>query len=68
MNKKDQNNKSNIFYAITTLVLICIIGTITFIVVKELYTIKENMPINNTKIKEGTNNLITANVNVKIRT
>ena len=68
MNQKDQNNKSNIFYAITTLVLICIIGTITFIVVKELYTIKENMPIDNTKIKEGTNNLITANVNVKIRT
>lgn len=68
MNKKNQNNKSTIFFAITTLVLICIIGTITFIVVKELYSVKENMPIDNNEIKEGTNNLITAYVNVKIKT
>lgn len=64
----NQNNKSIIFYTITALILICILGIISFIVVKELSSVKENIPMNDNKTKEGTNNLITADVNIKIKT
>lgn len=68
MNQKDQNNKPIIFYALTSLLLICIIGTITFVIANELSSIKENMPVSTNEKKDGTNNLITANVDVKLKT
>ena len=66
--EKSTNNKKTIrFYALTSLILICIIGVLVFIANKHLSSIKNDVPINNSSTNQS-NDLITADVDVKIKT
>ena len=67
MEKSTNNKKTIIFYALTSLILICIIGVLVFIANKHLSSIKNDMPINNSSTNQS-NDLITADVDVKIKT
>lgn len=68
MEKSNANNKKAIIlYALTSLILICIIGVLVFIANKHLSSIKNDMPINNNSTNQS-NDLITADVDVKIKT
>lgn len=67
MEKSTNNKKAIIFYALTSLILICIIGILVFIANKHLSSIKNDMPINNSSTNQS-NDLITADVDVKIKT
>lgn len=67
MEKSTNNKKAIIFYALTSLILICIIGILVFIANKHLSSIKNDMPINNNSTNQS-NDLITADVDVKIKT
>lgn len=68
MEKSNANNKKAIIlYALTSLILICIIGILVFIANKHLSSIKNDMPINNSSTNQS-NDLITADVDVKIKT
>lgn len=68
MEKSNANNKKAIIlYALTSLILICIIGVLVFIANKYLSSIKNDMPINNNSTNQS-NDLITADVDVKIKT
>lgn len=68
MEKSNANNKKAIIlYALTSLILICIIGVLIFVANKHLSSIKNDMPINNNSTNLS-NDLITADVDVKIKT
>ena len=67
MEKSTNNKKTIIFYALTSLILICIIGVLVFIANKHLSSIKNDVPINNSSTNQS-NDLITADVDVKIKT
>ena len=52
MEKSTNNKKTIIFYALTSLILICIIGVLVFIANKHLSSIKNDMPINNSSTNQ----------------
>ena len=68
MEKSTNNKKTIIFYALTSALLICIICILIFVISKHFSSIKENIPINNNESTNVSNDLITADVDVKIKT
>ena len=68
MEKSTNNKKTIIFYALTSVLLICIICILIFVISKHFSSIKENIPINNNESTNVSNDLIPADVDVKIKT
>ena len=69
MKKEVQNNKPTVIvYTLTSVILIFVICILIFVISKHFSSIKDNMPINNNESTNVSNDLITADVDVKIKT
>ncbi len=69
MNKLSSNNKkTSMFFAITTIILIIIICILSYALSKLITSYKNNIPVDKNKYNNVLNNIITADVDVQIKT
>ncbi len=69
MNKLSSNNKkATIFFAISTFILIIIVCILSYALSKLITSYKNNIPVDKNNYKNVSNNIITANVDVQIKT